>query len=153
MSYNCRGLVLARMIQTPPTFQHRSTSEPHIRTSINAKISKKPDSSTMFGTKKSSVKNLEVSSSSSSTTFANTFDSDSISTIKPTQEREKRGWREKVRESYLKFEAKTPHGKDRVILRAREEAGVRTEKMGEKIYPRVMIWQSAPWGMGGGQGV
>jgi hypothetical protein len=70
-------------------------------------------------------------------------------TIKPTvstttKAKEKVDLRDRMKVEYLKFEAKAPHGKDREIMKARKEAGLKTEKLGREIQPKVMIWQSAP---------
>lgn len=124
----------------------------------------------MFGSKKSSTPNVEdhkedkkvedssISSLSRTTTLRTDNDIASEYTLKPTlssstQEKgkgkEKVGFKGRMKEAYLKLEAKTPHGKDRIIMEERKKNGVRTEKLGEKIYPKVMINQSAAWGMGG----
>jgi hypothetical protein len=80
--------------------------------------------------------------------------SDAIYTLTPTlsiisEENTQEGspWKQSVKAAYLKFEAKTSHGKDRIILQARRPNGNSTEKMGEKFRGRVMIWHSAPWRM------
>jgi hypothetical protein len=80
--------------------------------------------------------------------------SDAIYTLTPTlsiisEENTQEGspWKQSVKAAYLKFEAKTSHGKDRIILQPRRPNGNSTEKMGEKFRGRVMIWHSAPWRM------
>jgi len=92
---------------------------------------------------------------SRNTTLRDSIDaSSSIHTLKPTLSPiteegalKENSWKKSVRAAYLKFEAKTPHGKDRLRTQAWRE---HRAKMGKEMeeHEAVMYWQSAPWAMG-----
>ncbi len=71
----------------------------------------------------------------------------SISSMNPEKEKLERKILGRAKDIYLKFESKTPHGKDREIMKAREAAGVPKEKLGRKINDQVLFTQRATWGM------
>jgi copper(I)-binding protein len=107
----------------------------------------------MFGSKKSTEDVKATSPTSTSlTSTLQTAESSSFHSTKPTetenQKSKKRGLKNRAKEMYLRFEAHTPHGRDRGVMKMREVNGVRTEKLGEKIHDKVLFTQSAIWAMG-----
>ena len=100
-----------------------------------------------------------ASTFSHATTLQNQTDASSIYTVKPTLStiaedgmQEKNSWKTSVKAAYLKFESKTPHGKDRqknkLILQQRKKDGV-----DENYKPNIMFARPAAWSYGSFSGI
>jgi hypothetical protein len=77
-----------------------------------------------------------------------------LSTIAEDGVQEENKWKKSVKDAYLKFEALTPHGKDRLknrlILQERKKNGV------DPNYKPNIMWArtgTSPWGLGGFRGI